>query len=95
MKKIIVFGLLLFVAFFSNNSKKQPKRQRNVNHKYNVNERQQLIQTNNHSLYKFDEPIKNSMILLNKEIPMKHFSRHRKGKIIYKKNNPINHTIVF
>lgn len=87
MKKIIVFSLLLFLAFFSHTSKKQPIRQRDVKYEYNVNERQQLIQTNNHSLYKFDEPIKNTMILLNKERPVKHFSRHRKGKIIYKKTS--------
>ena len=81
MKKIIVFVLLLFIALFSYTSKKQPKKQRDTPKKYNANENQLLINRNNHSLKKFDEPMQSPIGIYNKQPPVKHFARHRKGKL--------------
>jgi hypothetical protein len=46
-----------------------------------------MINRNNHSSYKFDEPINNNLNISNKQRPVKHSSRHRKGKIIYSKTH--------
>ena len=95
MKKIIVLGLLLFIALFSYTSKKQPEKEEDVQNKYDRNEKQLLINSNSHSLNKFDEPLKRTIDISKKQRPVKHFSRHRKGKIIYTKNYPKTQTIAF
>lgn len=94
MKKIIVLGLILFIALFSYTSKKLPQKKREIQNNYEVNENQLFINSNYHSLNKFDEPIKSPTDISKKQRPVKHFSRHRKGKIIYIKNHPKTHTIV-
>jgi hypothetical protein len=90
MKKIIVMGLLIFIASFAYTSKKQPEKKRDSQNKYDVNEKQLMINRNNHSSYKFDEPINNNLNISNKQPPVKHSSRNLKGKII----NTKNHTFV-
>ncbi len=87
MKKIIVLGLLIFIASFAYISKKQPEKKRAPQNKYDVNEKQLMINRNNHSSYKFDEPINNNLNISKKQLPVKHSSRHRKGKIIYSKTH--------
>ena len=87
MKKIIVLGLLIFIACFAYTSKKQLEKKRDPQNKYDVNEKQLMINRNNHSSYKFDEPINNNLNISNKQRPVKHSSRHRKGKIIYSKTH--------
>ncbi|MGZ9735703.1 hypothetical protein [Flavobacterium sp. GNP002] len=87
MKKIIVVGLLIFIASFAYISKKQPEKKRDPQNKYDVNEKQLMINRNNHSSYKFDEPINNTLNISNKQLPVKHSSRHRKGKIVYSKTH--------
>lgn len=87
MKKIIVLGVLIFIACFAYTSKKQPEKKRDPQNKYDVNEKQLMINRNNHSSYKFDEPINNNLNISNKQRPVKHSSRHRKGKIIYSKTH--------
>ncbi len=93
MKKIIILGLLLFIALFSYTSKKQPEKQRNTQNKYDANERQLIINRRDYPLNKFDEPIKSTIDISGKQRPVKHFSRHRKGKIIYIKNQTKTQTI--
>ena len=88
MKKIIVLGLLIFIASFAYTSKKQPEKKRDTQNKYDVNEKQlMMIDRNNHSSYKFDEQIDNNLNISNKQRPVKHSSRHRKVKIIYSKTH--------
>ncbi|MDI6051276.1 hypothetical protein QLS31_15725 [Flavobacterium sp. XS2P24] len=93
MKKIIILGLLLFIALFSYTSKKQSEKQRNTQNKYDANEKQLIINRSDYPLNKFDEPIKNTMDISAKQRPVKHFSRHRKGKVIYIKNQTKTQTI--
>ncbi|TDE27816.1 MULTISPECIES: hypothetical protein [Flavobacterium] len=95
MKKIILLGLLLFIALFSFSSKEQPEKQRDTQNKYDANEKQQMNNQNKHPLNKFDDPIQTTIGLSDKQRPVKHFSRHRKGKIIYIKNNTKTHNTVF
>ena len=95
MKKIIFLGLLLLIALFSYSSKEQSEKQRDTQNKYGTNERQQMINRNKHPLNKFDDPIQNTIGISDKQRPVKHFSRHRKGKIIYIKNNTKTHNTVF
>jgi hypothetical protein len=87
MKKIIVLGLLLFIASFAYTSKKQPEKQRSTQNKYDTNEKQLIINRNDYPLNTFDDAIKNTIGISAKQRPVKHFSRHRKGKIIYSKDN--------
>lgn len=70
--------------------KKKPEKKRDSQNKYDVNEKQLMINRNNHSSYKFDEPINNNLNISNKQPPVKHSSRNLKGKII----NTKNHTFV-
>ena len=95
MKKIIIFGLLVFIGLFSHTSKKQLEKEKDIPIKYNSNEKQLLINSNNHLSNKRDEPIKTYIDSSKKQHPVKHFSRHRKGKIIYIKNYPKTPTIAF
>jgi hypothetical protein len=81
MKKIIILVLLLFIALFSYTSKKQPEKQRDTHNKYDEIENQLLLNKNDHSLKKFDEPIQSTREISNKQPPVKRFSRHRKGKL--------------
>ncbi|MFV8392601.1 hypothetical protein [Flavobacterium sp. LB2P6] len=85
MKKIIVVGLLLMIALFSYTSKRQPKKQRDIPNKYEVNEKQLMINRNNH-----DEPIEITKDISEKQRPVNHFLGQRKGKVNY----PKNHTTV-
>ena len=93
MKKIIVLGLLLFIASFAYTSKKQPEKQRSTQNKYDTNEKQLIINRNDYPLNTFDDAIKNTIGISAKQRPVKHFSRHRKGKIIYIKNQTKTQTI--
>ncbi|MDI5887116.1 MULTISPECIES: hypothetical protein [Flavobacterium] len=91
MKKIIALGLLLFMTLFSHTSKIQSEQKRNIQNKYDANEKQLIINRNDYPLNKFDDPIKYTMDTSAKQRPIKHFSRHRKGKIIYiQKHKKIN-----
>lgn len=94
MKKILILGLLLFIASFAYTSKKQPEKKRETQNKYDINEKQLIINRNYYPLNKLDEPIKNTIGISEEEIPVKHFSRHRKGKIIYTRNNTKTNTYV-
>jgi hypothetical protein len=91
MKKIIFLGLLLFVALFSYSSKELHKKQRNRL----LNGKQLILNRNEYLLNKFDDPIQNTTGISVKQRPVKHFSRHRKGKIIYIKNNTKTHNVIF
>ena len=84
MKKFITLGLLLLIALFSYTSKRQPKKQRDIPNKYEANEKQLMINRNNH-----DEPIEITKGISDKQRPVNHFSGQRKGKVIYIKKNTI------
>ncbi len=62
-------------------------------HIHDANEKQLIINRSDYPLNKFDEPIKNTMDISAKQRPVKHFSRHRKGKVIYIKNQTKTQTI--
>ena len=94
MKKIIILGVLLFIASFTYTSKKQTEKLRDTPNKYDMNEKQVILNRNDYPLNKFDDPIKNTIGISEEETQVKHFSRHRKGKIIYTRNNTKTHTYV-
>lgn len=86
MKKTTALGFLLLIALFSYTSKKNQKKQRDIPNKYEVNEKQLMINRNNHN-----EPIEVTKGISAKQRPVNHFLGQRKGKVIYIKKN---HTIV-
>ena len=93
MKKIIILGLLLFIATFAYTSKKQPEKLRNM--QYDKDEKYPIINRNIYTLKKFDDPIENNFDLSDEKPRVKHLSRHQKGKIIYsKKNSKTNHYVL-
>ena len=95
MKKIIVLGFLLLIALFTPSSKKQLTKQTDIYNKKEETEKQLLINNNNYRMHKFDEPDQITIEIYDKKQEVKQFSRHRKGKIIYTKNNTKTQNIVY
>ena len=96
MKKIIVLGFLLLIALFTPSSKKHLTKQTDIYNKNESTEKQLLINNNNnHRMHKFDEPNQITIEISDKQQEVKQFSKHRKGKIIYTKNNTKTQNIVY
>ncbi|MFV8270100.1 hypothetical protein ACNQGP_09220 [Flavobacterium sp. GT2N3] len=95
MKKIIVLGFLLLIVLFTHSSKKQLTKQSGTHNNNEATEKQLIINNTDHRLHKFDEPIQTTIEVSDKQHAVKQFSRRRKGKIIYIKNNTKTQTIVF
>jgi hypothetical protein len=95
MKKIIVLGFLLLIVLFTPSSKKQPTKQTEIYNKNEATKKQVIINNTGLHKHKFDEPDQITIEINDKKQEVKQFSRHRKGKIIYIKNNTKTQTIVF
>ena len=98
MKKTIAIGLLVICGLLSRTSKEQVQVKKEIQIRNNSSDLM-LMNSNFYQSVKYDEPRQSYVdTSLNdsptQQLPKKHFSTHRKGKIIYTAQDPERQTIV-